>query len=101
MVTVSSQIRGTVVAAGGLDLTPLFDVLDEVAAGRFWVLGNEIGDPYLFDPQPDYVISVLATPNNDDTTSGRQGFSNLGALFRTGAVEPVEFECGDRCEADG
>ena len=25
----------------------------------------------------------------------------LRALFRTGAVEPVEFECGDRCEADG
>jgi hypothetical protein len=25
----------------------------------------------------------------------------LRALFRTGPVEPVEFECGDRCEADG
>jgi hypothetical protein len=84
MVTASNKIRGVIVTADGLDLTPLFNVLDEVVPSEFWVLGNEIGDRYLFEPQPDFIIAVL-TPNSEgDASSVLQGFTNLDVILRTG-----------------
>lgn len=84
MVAALSQIRGAIVTAGGLDLTPLFEVLGEVVPGEFWVLGNEIGDRYLFEPQPDCIISVLAPNSEGDAASGMQGFTNLDVIMRAG-----------------
>lgn len=56
------------------------------------------GHPSRGDP----VVEVAVVLADGGTTISAPRFRcRLRALFRTGPVEPVEFECGDRCEADG
>lgn len=79
-----SAVRASLVRPAGVALGTLFDVLGEQGVHELWVLGNSIGDRYLFDPVPDMVIGVL-NPQPEATGQERpDGLSNLDVMLRMG-----------------
>ena len=77
-------MRASVATAGGAGLGVLFDVLGELGVSDIWVLGNPIGDRYLFDPSPDMVIGVLNPRSEDINEESSKGLSNLDVMLRIG-----------------
>jgi hypothetical protein len=77
-------VRASVATAGGAGLGVLFDVLGELGVSDIWVLGNPIGDRYLFDPSPDMVIGVLNPRSEDINEESSKGLSNLDVMLRIG-----------------
>jgi hypothetical protein len=77
-------VRASVATAEGAGLGVLFDVLEELGVSDIWVLGNPIGDRYLFDPSPDMVIGVLNPRSEDINEEPSKGLSNLDVMLRIG-----------------
>jgi hypothetical protein len=77
-------MRASVANAGGAGLSVLFDVLRELGVSDIWVLGNSIGDRYLFDPSPDMVIGVLNPRSEESNEEPSKGLSNLDVMLRIG-----------------
>lgn len=77
-------MRASVANAGGAGLGVLFDVLRELGVSDIWVLGNSIGDRYLFDPSPDMVIGVLNPRPEERNEEPSKGLSNLDVMLRIG-----------------
>lgn len=77
-------MRASVATAGGTGLGVLFDVLEGLGVSDIWVLGNPIGDRYLFDPSPDMVIGVLNPRPEERNEESSKGLSNLDVMLRIG-----------------
>ena len=77
-------MRASVATAGGAGLGVLFDVLGELGVSDIWVLGNPIGDRYLFDPSPDMVIGVLNPRPEERNEEPSKGLTNLDVMLRIG-----------------
>lgn len=77
-------MRASVVTARGIAAGPLADVLGEVGVTEVWVVGNAIGDRYIFDPAPDFVVGMLNTQPQEVGASRPEGLSNLDVMFRIG-----------------
>ena len=79
-----TPVRASIVTAGGGGLGILFDVLGELGVRDIWVLGNSIGDRYLFDPSPDMAIGVLNPRSVESSEEPSEGLSNLDVMLRIG-----------------
>ena len=78
------HMRASVATAGGAGLGVLFDTLGELGVSDIWVLGNPIGDRYLFDPSPNMVIGVLNPHTEGISEEPSKGLSNLDVMLRIG-----------------
>lgn len=81
-------MRASVVAAGGPDLRVLFKALEDIGTRDWWVLRSAIGDRFMFDPVPDFVVGVLSPTQFERTDPAPEGLTNLDVMLRVGrAVE--------------
>jgi hypothetical protein len=77
-------VRASIATAGSVGLGVLFDVLGELGVSDIWVLGNPIGDRYLFDPSPDMMIGVLNPGPEERNEKPSKGLSNFDVMLRIG-----------------
>lgn len=77
-------MRASIVTPAGVALGTLFDVLGEQGVREVWVLGNSIGDRYLFDPVPDMIIGILDPQVESSGQERPDGLSNLDVMLRVG-----------------
>lgn len=83
-------MRASIVTAGGTGLGVLFDVLEDLGVSDIWVLGNPIGDRYLFEPSPDMVVGVLNPRPVEGSEDPSKGLSNLDVMLRIGRAAERE-----------
>jgi Restriction endonuclease len=73
-------MRATLISASGVVLKTLMDVLEQHNTEELLVARNTIGDSFLFEPTPDFVVGVLSSTARDTN----QGLTNLDVMFRIG-----------------
>ncbi len=73
-------VHATVISATGVVLKTLIDVLQRAGARKISVFANAIGDSFVFDPRPDFVVGVLSPTARDP----QQGLTNLDVMLRIG-----------------
>jgi Restriction endonuclease len=73
-------MRATVISASGVILKTLIDSLGRAGTQEVSVIANAIGDSYLFEPAPDFVVGVLSPLAMDP----QQGLTNLDVMLRIG-----------------
>lgn len=76
-------MHASIVVAGGTNVESLCDLLYEVGVNEAWVLNGDIGDRYIFDPAPDFLVGVLSNVDLTDMCSTKS-FSNSDVLLRMG-----------------
>ncbi len=74
-------MRATIITAGGLVLKPLIEALGRAGVHEAAVFANAIGDAYMFEPPPDFVVAVLSPLSRE---SQEQGMTNLDVMLRVG-----------------
>ena len=84
--TMLLAVRASVVTASGVNLKTLVDVLGRAGVQDVSVFANAIGDAFLFEPRPDFVIGVLSPVARDP----QQGLTNLDVMLRIGRAVQQE-----------
>ncbi|WP_369221535.1 hypothetical protein AB5J52_06775 [Streptomyces sp. R39] len=76
-------MRASIVIAGQTEVQHLTRVLRGLDVDDVWVLHNDLGDRYILDPVPDFVVGVLS---DDDLSGGTspKPFSNNDVALRVG-----------------
>ena len=73
-------MRATVISASGVVLKTLIDALGRAGTQDVFVMANAIGDSFIFEPFPDFVVGVLSPVAGD----AQQGLTNLDVMLRIG-----------------
>lgn len=77
-------MRVSLLVAGEVNKGPLLRVLHELNIDDVWVLHNDLGDRFMLDPAPDFVVGVLSDRDSDAKAVQNKTFTNGEVALRLG-----------------